>query len=391
MGVGAMFVAVAVALYAVRPHYPVWSSFPMIGAYVAFTAAVACFGGAVWEIIAKEPARELLLSAVHDQVQQGRPAGEAKDSFPDEFTEAGAGAGRALRAVSKSIFRRVCGISRRRLVITAAVAGSAVIGLLIAVSIPSGPSPTADPSGEISRAPAWMYKTKDPVRCNPLVAGGTVYIGSNDHHVYALSAATGRRIWAHATKDEVRSRPAVVGDTVYVGSDDGTVYALNTANGDPRWARHTKGPVLSSPAVVDGTVYVGSEDGKVYALNALNGHVRWAHPTNWHVVSSPVVVDGTVYVGSKDDKVYALNATNGHVRWTYATRGWVETAPAVADGTVYAGSRDGTVYALNAINGRLRSIYATQGAVESSPVVADGTIYVGSDDDNVYALKTAGS
>ena len=60
------------------------------------------------------------------------------------------------------------------------------------------------------------------------MAGGTVYIGSDDHKVYALDAATGRLRWAYYTGSSVDSSPAVAGGTVYVGSDNETVYALDT-------------------------------------------------------------------------------------------------------------------------------------------------------------------
>ena len=46
-----------------------------------------------------------------------------------------------------------------------------------------------------------------------------------DHKVYALNAATGHARWSYTTGNWVKSSPAVAGGTVYVGSDDGKVYA----------------------------------------------------------------------------------------------------------------------------------------------------------------------
>jgi serine/threonine-protein kinase len=64
-----------------------------------------------------------------------------------------------------------------------------------------------------------------------LFRSGTVYVGSDDHEVYALDAVTGRVRWTHATGGFVESSPVVAGGTVYVGSDDHRVYALNAATG----------------------------------------------------------------------------------------------------------------------------------------------------------------
>ncbi len=98
---------------------------------------------------------------------------------------------------------------------------------------------------------------------------------------------------------------------VFVGSDDHYVYALNAANGDYIWSYKTGGTIDSSPAVANGVVYIGSEDHKVYAINATSGVKLWSYNTGDQVESSPAVVNGVVYVGSDDNKVYALNAQTG--------------------------------------------------------------------------------
>ena len=53
------------------------------------------------------------------------------------------------------------------------------------------------------------------------MAGGTVYIGSNDHKVYALDAATGHVRWTYTTGGGVDSSPAVAGGTVNIGIHGG--------------------------------------------------------------------------------------------------------------------------------------------------------------------------
>jgi outer membrane protein assembly factor BamB len=58
------------------------------------------------------------------------------------------------------------------------------------------------------------------------VANGVVYVGSDDHNLYALNAATGAKLWSYTTGNFVSSSPTVDNGVVYVGSQDGNAYAF---------------------------------------------------------------------------------------------------------------------------------------------------------------------
>ena len=108
--------------------------------------------------------------------------------------------------------------------------------------------------------------------------------------------------------------PEVANGTVYVGSVDGKVYALSATTGLLDWSFGTGNQIGSSPVVANGVVYVGSYDAKVYALNATTGALDWSYLTGSSIFSSPAVANGTVYIGSNDDKVYALNRDDRRAR-----------------------------------------------------------------------------
>jgi len=182
-------------------------------------------------------------------------------------------------------------------------------------------------------------------------------------------------LWTATTGGVVSSSPAVVGGVVYVGSDDHKLYAFDAAGSagcggvprscSPLWTATTGGVVSSSPAVVGGVVYVGSGDGKLYAFDAAgstncSGGPKtcaplWTATTGGVVSSSPAVANHLVYVGSGDGTLSAYdgagtNACSGAPKscsamWTVSTGGAVASSPAVADGVVYAGSNDTKVYA----------------------------------------------
>jgi outer membrane protein assembly factor BamB/tetratricopeptide (TPR) repeat protein len=235
---------------------------------------------------------------------------------------------------------------------------------------------------------SWTFDTDGRIRSSPTVVDETVFVGSGDSNLYALDDETGDQQWAFRTSSSIWSSPTVVDETVFVGSDDGTLYAVDAETGKQQWTFETDDGVWSSPTVADGTVFVGSDDGTLYAVGAETGDLRWNVRTGGPIVSSPTVTDGTVFVGSDDSNVYAVSTQAGERRWTFETGGRVFSSPTVADGTVFVGSDDGNVYALDAETGNQRWAFDTAGGVWSSPTVADGTVFVGSFDSNLYAVDT---
>jgi len=118
---------------------------------------------------------------------------------------------------------------------------------------------------------------------SPVVAGGTVFFGSGDGHLYALDAASGELRWKFKTGDVVHASPAYAAGTLYFGSWDSYFYAVDAATGKEKWRFHGGEDALihnqvgfqSSPAVVDGVVYTGCRDSNVYALDAVTGREKW--------------------------------------------------------------------------------------------------------------------
>jgi outer membrane protein assembly factor BamB len=246
----------------------------------------------------------------------------------------------------------------------------------------------------------WRYQTGDSLGSSPAIGSdGTIYVGSEDHYLYALNS-DGTLKWRYQTGDYVGSSPAIDSDgTIYVGSDDHYLYGLNS-DGTLEWRYQTGVNIDSSPAIgSDGTVYVGSHDHYIaglddhylYALNP-GGSLKWKFRTGDRVFSSPAIgSDGTIYVGSQGPYLYALNP-DGTLKWRYQTGDAIEPSPAIgSDGTIYVGSHDDYLYALNP-EGTLKWRYRTGANVVSSPAISsDGTIYVGSDDHYLYALNSNGT
>lgn len=234
--------------------------------------------------------------------------------------------------------------------------------------------------------PAWAFETNGTISAGPTVVEGTVYVGSQDGHVYAIAAEEGTERWRFDTGSGIRTTPAVVDGAAFVGTEGGLVYAIDTDTGDELWRFGTSDAVRSSPSVVDGTVYVGSRDSAIYAIDAADGTERWRYETQTWTESSPAVADGVVYSADDSGTVYALDAAEGTEVWTLQLGTRISASPAVADGTVYIGGLDGRLYTMTAAEGDPMWSFNTEGAVAAAPAVRDGVVYVSSRRNFVYAI-----
>ena len=233
------------------------------------------------------------------------------------------------------------------------------------------------------------------VLSSPAVLGGTMYVGSDDGHLYAVDIASQRELWRFATGARIASSPAVSNGVVYVGSNDLHLYAIDAANGTLRWKHETGAEVFSSPAVSNGIVYVGSDDNHLYAFDATNGTLRWQYETEDWVSTDPAVGGSAVYVRSQDGILHAVDASTGEGLWQYNTSGQgVSASPAFADGVVYTGGN--RTHALDASSGEVVWLYQTEYRAEApfyspaySPTVADGIVYFGSADGHLYAIDAS--
>lgn len=273
----------------------------------------------------------------------------------------------------------------------------------------TGVSESAGP--KVLKGPKWSFKTGGWVISSPAVSSDTVYVGSDDRHLYAIDRTSGTERWRFKTGAHVRSSPAISNGVIYFSSYDGNVYALDAATGAEKWKFATDGerrfeaPGLhgmkpatqtipdfwdfyqSSPVVHDGVVYVGSGDTHVYALDGGTGELRWKFKTGGVVHSSPAVAAGTLYVGSWDTYLYALDAKTGQERWRFKTgedkevynQTGLQSSPAVKDGVVYFGCRDAHLYAVDAMSGKERWRFSIKPTwINATPAIHDGVAYVGS-------------
>jgi outer membrane protein assembly factor BamB len=68
------------------------------------------------------------------------------------------------------------------------------------------------------------------------------------------------------TRARIDSSPAIAGGRVFVGSNDGRLYVIDLAGGKVVWEYEDGGAIMSSPAIAAGRVVFGSAQGRVVCI-----------------------------------------------------------------------------------------------------------------------------
>ena len=277
----------------------------------------------------------------------------------------------------------------------------------------------SDVIAEYNQQSPWFFRTEKGIFSTPVVdAEETIYVGSADHHFYALNP-DGSVHWSFKTGEIIDSAAALTVRNgqhfVTVPSGDGHLYHLslapgyNSAEDRVQWSfdaaphRHEKdlgydwfeGNVVAGP---DGTLFAGNTNWNYYSLNPDSGDLNWRFPTNnmnWS--AGAFDDDGNVYWTSLDLKIRKVNPTTQQTLWSKLTLGFVSASVALgSDGTAYVGSFDNVFYALDGAKGKTKWKFQTTDHIYGSAALgADehgttNSIYFTSADGHLYKLSPSG-
>jgi len=209
----------------------------------------------------------------------------------------------------------------------------------------------------------WRHRI-GPSESSPLLVGDRLYLGDWNGDVWAFDANHGDVVWhRHVADGAIKGALAYAGGRLFVGAYDGHVYCLSRT-GSVVW-RGSAQPRLfgsahfySTPAVAYGRVYIGATDGKVYAFGAASGRRLWSHSTGGYVYASPAVWHELVFAGSYSGRFDALDAGTGEPRWSFDAHGPISGSATVVNDVVFfstlsqKGLKNGRTYALSARTGR---------------------------------------
>lgn len=245
-----------------------------------------------------------------------------------------------------------------------------------------------------------------------VIADDTLFVGSKEGRLVAVSIASGGRQWSEplkasasagglgcaataygggcggaSAKVAIYGTPTVSGDLVYIGGYNGRIYAFDSGSLVTRWVYPREDylkPIISGIVVALSKVYFSTSDGKVYALDAATGNKEWEFQTGDKIWSTPASDGDTVYVTSFDNKLYALNAEDGSKKWEFETQGALASTPLVYNNTVYTGSLDRYLYAVGAGDGSQKWKFMGESWFWAKPVAHNNVIYAPCLDGKVY-------
>ncbi len=209
----------------------------------------------------------------------------------------------------------------------------------------------------------WRHRI-GPSESSPLLVKDRLYVGDWNGDVWAFDANHGNVVWhRHVAHAAIKGALAYAGGHLFLGAYDGHVYCLSKS-GKILW-RGSAQPRLfggsdfySTPAVAYGRLYIGSTDGKVYAFGTTDGHRLWSHSTGGYVYASPAVWRRRVLVGSYSRKFSAFDAGTGEPDWTFRAGGPISGSAVVVGNVVYFATlhekhlKNGRTYALDARTGK---------------------------------------
>lgn len=248
---------------------------------------------------------------------------------------------------------------------------------------------------------AWSFepkveegKRRPPIEAGPVVAGGRVFVGSQDGHFYCVDLSNGALFWSFKAEGPITAPAAVLGEKVFFGDTYGFVYALEVTTGKELWRFETEGKIEGgvntlTPESGPARVFVGSHDYFLYALNADTGEVLWKHETGNYVVSTPslILTDGVpaLSFGGCDGLLHVVAADGAGEKREIEIGAYIANTSAVRDGICYIAHNGGEVVAIDIASGE--TVWKTKTGIEytASPAVDEKRLYVAGPDKRLVA------
>ncbi len=258
---------------------------------------------------------------------------------------------------------------------------------------------------------AWQVRPGGPLRGSPTVAGGAIYVMSQDNQLYSLKPEDGSTNWSAAASLEIAgifgvASPAYAQGTVVAGFSSGELNAYRYENGRVVWqdalARTSIRTSVSSlsdvdadPVIDNGQVIAIGQGGRMVALELITGQRMWE--LNLAGIATPWVAGDWVFVVTDDAKLMAISRANGKIRWISQLPEFQNekkkagpisyVGPILAGGRLIVANSEGALMFVDPQTGAVQGQTAIHSGISLPPVVANNTLYLLDDDGQLHAFR----
>lgn len=195
-----------------------------------------------------------------------------------------------------------------------------------------------------------------------------LYLVTDQGSLYALSQQDGDVISKIETQYPASSGVALQGDTLYFGTYDAQLIAVSLSKKTVLWEKSLSSEILAEATYAAGKLAVQTADGWLNVLEADTGKTVWRAKEDLPALtvrgtSAPVIAGGLVISGFANGQVKAFSLQSGEEAWAYAVGkpegryeierlSDVDGRLVVKDNVVYAVAYNGTLVALSLNTGR---------------------------------------
>ncbi len=205
---------------------------------------------------------------------------------------------------------------------------------------------------------AFGYANVGSARTQPAMAGGRLFVASENGEVHALNPRTGCSYWTFRAQAGVRTAPSVAayrtaqgkpGNAVYFGDAKANVYAVDAETGKQVWTRrideHASASISGAPVISNNRLFIGTQGLGEEGRGATNGY------------------NCCTFRGS----LSALDINTGAVLWkTYTIDASQPRAKSKAGVQMY-GPAGGSIWSAPSIDVKRGLVYAATGNAYADP------------------------
>ena len=151
---------------------------------------------------------------------------------------------------------------------------------------------------------------------DPVAVGNIIYAGNHSGRAAAFDAATGQPVWR--ANEGAMSPVWVAGGSVFLISDENRLIRLDAATGETIWAedlpfftrdRLTRRKSVYAhygPVLAGGRLLVPSDDGQLREFDPVTGNLITSVALPRGAARNPVVAGGTLYIVTEDGTLHAF-------------------------------------------------------------------------------------